>query len=71
LQIICIRQSDRAGSSQNKADEQVIVRTLESKPPAVTHWSTRTMAGASGINQIAISRIWRAFSLAPHRSETF
>jgi hypothetical protein len=51
--------------------EQVIVRTLESKPPAATHWSTRTMAGASGINQTAISRIWRAFSLAPHRCETF
>ena len=51
--------------------EEVIVRTLESKPPAATHWSTRTMAQATGINQTAISRIWRAFSLAPHRSETF
>jgi hypothetical protein len=29
------------------------------------------MAKASGINQTAISRIWRAFSLAPHRAETF
>jgi transposase len=51
--------------------EKVIVRTLESKPPAATHWSTRAMAKETGINQTAISRIWRAFSLAPHRSETF
>ena len=51
--------------------EQVIVRTLESKPPAATHWSTRSMAQATGLNPTAISRIWRAFSLAPHRSETF
>jgi transposase len=51
--------------------EEVLVRTLESQPQAATHWSTRTMAKASGINQTAISRIWRAFSLAPHRSETF
>jgi transposase len=29
------------------------------------------MAQATGINQTAISRIWRAFSLAPHRSGTF
>lgn len=64
----------RPGQPRKLSDaqiEQVIVRTLESKPPAATHWSTRTMAGASGINQTAISRIWRAFSLAPHRSETF
>ena len=64
----------RPGQPRKLSDaqiEQVIVRTLESKPPASTHWSTRTMAKATGINQTAISRIWRAFSLAPHRSETF
>jgi transposase len=51
--------------------ERVLTLTLESKPKAATHWSTREMAKASGINQTAISRIWRAFSLAPHRAETF
>jgi transposase len=29
------------------------------------------MAKACGLSQSSISRIWRAFSLAPHRSETF
>jgi transposase len=64
----------RPGQPRKLSDaqiEEVIVRTLESKPPAATHWSTRTMAHAIGINQTAISRIWRAFSLAPHRAETF
>lgn len=51
--------------------ERVLTLTLESKPAAATHWSTRMMAKAAGINQTAVSRIWRAFSLAPHRSETF
>jgi transposase len=51
--------------------ERVLTLTLESKPKAATHWSTREMAKASGINQTAISRIWCAFSLAPHRAETF
>ena len=64
----------RPGQPRKLSDaqiEQVIVRTLESKPAAATHWSTRTMAQATGINQTAISRIWRAFSLAPHRAKTF
>lgn len=51
--------------------EAVIARTLESKPPDATHWSTRTMAEATGLNQTAISRIWRAFALQPHRTESF
>ena len=51
--------------------ERVIVKTLESKPKDATHWSTRSMAKASGMSQTAISRIWRAFVLQPHRSETF
>ncbi|MET9512777.1 IS630 family transposase, partial [Streptomyces flavidovirens] len=33
--------------------------------------STRSMAAATGMSQSAVSRIWRAFALAPHRSQTF
>jgi transposase len=51
--------------------EAVITRTLESKPVDATHWSTRSMARASGLNQTAISRIWRAFALQPQRQESF
>jgi len=51
--------------------ERVITLTLEEKPEEATHWSTRSMAKRSGMSQSAISRIWRAFALQPHRSETF
>jgi transposase len=51
--------------------ERVITRTLETRPEDATHWSTRSMARATGLNQTAISRIWRAFALQPHRTETF
>jgi transposase len=51
--------------------ERVLTLTLESKPKDATHWSTRSMATASGLSQSAISRIWRAFALQPHRTETF
>jgi transposase len=55
----------------DKDVERVITLTLESTPKDATHWSTRSMAKASGLTQSAISRIWRAFALQPHRSETF
>jgi len=51
--------------------ERVITKTLESTPREATHWSTRSMARASGLTQSAVSRIWRAFALQPHRTETF
>jgi transposase len=45
--------------------------TLESTPKGATHWSTRSMAEACGLSRCSINRIWRAFALAPHRTETF
>jgi hypothetical protein len=49
----------------------VIVRTLETKPPDATHWSSRGMARACGLSVSTVQRIWRAFGLQPHRLETF
>jgi transposase len=51
--------------------ERVVTLTLESTPRDATHWSTRSMAAKVGLSQTAVSRIWRAFSLQPHRTETF
>lgn len=64
----------RPGAPRTISDaeiEKVIVRTLESKPKGATHWSTRSMAKATGFSQSTIGRVWRAFGLQPHRSETF
>jgi transposase len=51
--------------------ERVVTLTLESKPRDATHWSTRAMATRCGLSQSMVSRIWRAFGLQPHRTETF
>ncbi|MCP5233469.1 MAG: IS630 family transposase [Zoogloeaceae bacterium] len=51
--------------------DAVIARTLETVPKNATHWSTRSMAREMGLSQTAVSRIWRAFGLQPHRQETF
>lgn len=51
--------------------EEVLAMTLERRPREATHWSSRLMAKATGLNQTAIVRIWQAFGLQPHRAETF
>lgn len=64
----------RPGAPRTITDAQVediVTQTLETKPKAATHWSTRGMAKATGLSQTAISRIWRAFGLKPHLHETF
>jgi transposase len=64
----------RCGAPRQIGDdriEEIVVRTLEAKPADATHWSTRGMARASGVSASSVHRIWRAFSLQPHRSETF
>jgi transposase len=64
----------RPGAPRSLSDakiEEVITRTLETKPDNATHWSTRSMAEQTGLSQSAIVRIWHAFGLQPHKSETF
>jgi transposase len=64
----------RCGAPRTVQDDKVdavIVRTLESTPRDATHWSTRSMAESSGLSHMTIQRIWKAFGLEPHRSETF
>lgn len=56
---------------EDEAVERVLSLTLESTPTDATHWSSRSLARVSGLSQSAISRIWRAFALQPHRTETF
>jgi transposase len=51
--------------------ERVVTLTLETAPRDATHWSTRAMAARCGLSQSTVSRIWRAFGLQPHRTETF
>src|SRR5215216_5700315 len=65
----------RPGRPRTIVDEQVeavIVKALEQPPPSHdTHWSTRSMARATGLSQTAVSRIWRAFGLKPHLEQTW
>ena len=64
----------RPGAPRTISDamvEKMIAKTLHEKPRDATHWSSRSMAKASGLSQSAVVRIWGAFGLQPHRAETF
>ena len=64
----------RPGRPRTIDDDQVaavIERTLRSTPKDATHWSIRSMATTTGYSHTTIRRIWNAFGLQPHRSETF
>ena len=69
-----LHDEPRPGKPRSIGDddvERVIVKTLEEQPANATHWSTRSMAAATGMSQTAVSRIWRAFGLKPHQTEAF
>jgi|TARA_Y100000294_G_C8524171_1_gene324207 transposase len=64
----------RPGRPRTIEDDQVaavIERTLYSTPADATHWSIRSMAKEMGLSHTTIRRMWTAFGLQPHRSETF
>ena len=69
-----LHDEPRPGKPRTISDadvERVITKTLEEAPRDATHWSTRSLAAATGMSQSAVSRIWRAFALKPHQLESF
>jgi transposase len=64
----------RPGAPRTVTDaqvEEVVTKTLETTPKGETHWSRRSMAREVGLSTDTIGRIWHAFGLQPHRSESF
>ena len=64
----------RPGAPRQISDgqvEKVVTLTLESQPKDATHWSTRSLAKTTGLSRSSVARIWHAFGLRPHRSQSF
>lgn len=64
----------RSGRPRTVSDErvaEVVKATLESVPTDATHWSLRSMSAHAGISHTTVRKIWAAFNLQPHRTETF
>jgi transposase len=60
----------KATLSRQKVQE-ILRKTTQEKPPQGTHWSTRTLAQATGVSPATIGRIWRKNGLKPHRVRQF
>ena len=72
----CDGLHDEAGPGRPRTinDDQVaavIERTLRTTPADATHWSIRSMAVETGFSHTRIRRMWAAFGLQPHGSQTF
>src|SRR5262245_35923628 len=63
-------RAGRRGSGESRS-RRLITATLETAPPNATHWSTRSMADHLGLSQSMVSRVWRAFGLAPHKQDSW
>jgi transposase len=69
-----LHDEPRPGVPRSITDDHVealIVATLEQTPTDATHWSTRSMAKATGMSPSSVGRIWRAFGLKPHLVDSF
>src|SRR5512135_1204982 len=69
-----LADAPRPGAPRTVTDaqvEQVIAKTLEAAPNGDSHWTSRSMAKASGLSQSTVLRMWRAFGLKPHLVETW
>src|SRR6202162_1019679 len=64
----------RPGAPREISDtavERGLTLTLQPRRREAPHCSTRSRPRRCGLSQSAVSRIWRAFALQPHRCETF
>jgi transposase len=61
----------RKPTKRNCTAQQIIKRTLETKPDNATHWTTRTLARTLGVSQSMVTRIWRANGIKPHLVSSF
>lgn len=69
-----LRDAPRPGRRKQIRAAQVariLELTLNRRPPAATHWSTRSLAEHCGVSHMTVHRIWRAYGLQPHRVQTF
>ncbi len=69
-----VRDATRPGRRKQITPEKVqaiVEATLRTRPPAATHWSSRTLAKAAGVSDGTIRKIWRQHRLQPHRVGRF
>jgi transposase len=64
-------RSGRKKQCSRQKITMIVQKTLKETPSNATHWSTRSMAKATGISAASVRRIWKAHGLKPHLIRTF
>jgi transposase len=61
----------RPRTIQDERVAEVIRKVIETKPDSGTHWTTRSIAEATGISKSQVHRYFKLFGLQPHRTTSF
>lgn len=64
-------QGGKNTEDQTKLRSKIIRMTTQSKPKVGTHWTTRTLGKALGLNHSFVNRVWREVGLKPHLTDQF
>ena len=66
-------RSGRPRTVTRKVEEKIVQKTTGEDPPPEesTHWTSRLMGKALGINHVTIWRVWRKYGLKPHQIRRF
>lgn len=69
-----LRSEPRPGRPRSLDDQRVadlLNQALQTRPAKQTHWSVRSFAAEASISKDMAHRLFRAASIAPHRSRSF
>lgn len=64
----------KSGRPRTHDDERIaglLNKVLQQRPKHATHWSVRSVAGATGVAKSTVQRYFAMFGLQPHRSKSF
>src|SRR6266511_2244615 len=68
-----LEDRDRSGRPRELDHAAIVTATLTPPPKklAVTHWSTRLLAGELKVSHKTIQRAWKAYGIKPWKAESF
>lgn len=61
----------RKPTVRNRVAQRIVEATIQQKPENATHWSTRSLGAALGVDHVMVHRVWKAQGLKPHQVRTF
>ena len=66
-------RSGRPRRITREVEEAIVRKTVEEDPPpeVSTHWTSRLLGEALGIDHVTIWRVWRKYGLKPHQIRRF